>query len=1361
MSYRHSPGVGSRRPLRRLAAALAGAAVVTTGALTPLATVTSTAASAATTLPTADVLDLNFAGGTAVDEAQGLTVTTAGSPEYSSDAALGGAPIVSFDGGADSLGIDFSQQMSKITPSITIECAIRWDGSLPASGEKSICSMAEAGGYTLGVINNDLAFQVNAAGTYYKTTADITAGEWTHVVGTWDGTTVSLYVNGVLADQTTTSGNWRQPNTSTFRIGADPDWSGNPTKYAPVSVSLARVYSQPVSSDVATALYADFQDSTSGLAEGDILSVSFDDGTSLDAVSGSTGIEYGQPSFAQAPELSDGVAVFDGASSVAYPLQSYFAANTLGELTLSCTFRVDSTLPVGGEKAICSMADAGGFIFSLMSDQIVFQTNTGGTYFGVRSTIEADTWYQVIGVWTGSQLLMYLNGTLVGTTATSGALKVPAEAARVFHVGGDPDGTGALTSGKSAAATVADVQLYSYAISSAQARTAYRNSPVGAAMENTVQVTATAPAEGSTVSTSTVLDVTYNLPQLVATSTVTATLDGVPVQIGDEIAEGLTQGRHTLVISGQDAFGRDFTKTVLFNSTDVAYGEGSKSEVEGTSAILSVVAESPAGGTLRTDFYRTEVSVAGSLTQGSFDAVPSMLDVVAGTEVDGSLNPDGEMTATDATKKIAYQRFDVAATGADDERIVWTGQVNLDREVALLVWDTADEQWVELARADGLGETSVQLTATPAATMLDGGVYHVLVIGEDPFEDNLDSTVTDAFGDPEDYDFSLVHYTDQQNSSENAAAASTAEERAVWAESYESLLQWIVDNKDTYNIAYAAQTGDVIQKWYQQNPNSASDVATARAEYDFASRAQEILDEAEIPYGMLPGNHDNLNATDTGAESMWNDYFGPDRFEALEATAGWQAQSASYTAWQEGDNQNHYDLFTAGGLDFVAVYLGFGVTDEEAAWADGVLKQYADRNAIVFTHAYNGTSVSADGRGASFSADGNRVYSQVVEPNENVFLVLSGHEHGVSLVIRDREGGSHVVEVLGDYQDYLVPAGEVGLDEIAGYDSEQGLRLAASYLRLLQIDVDRSVLKLTTYSPFLDDFGATEYDQLGRYNGSEDQFVVPINLSTRTTTLATDTLAVLGVTDEAIGSAVADSGWPAEVEWSGLEPGAVYGWRALSNAIDTVSVEASVSSFARRSVTTADGVEQLGLFTAGAAADTAAPVITVPALTVTVTAGETFDALAGVSAADDTDGDLTAAIVVSGTWNTAVAGQYVIGYSVTDAAGNTATASVTLVVEPADGGSNDGEDGSGGGTSGSEESDDAEESDDSGSSSGSEAGTGTDGESDSTGAESTAEGSSALPSTGAAGAGALGLAGLALVLGGVLLTRGSRFGRKA
>ena len=77
--------------------------------------------------------------------------------------------------------------------------------------------------------------------------------------------------------------------------------------------------------------------------------------------------------------------------------------------------------------------------------------------------------------------------------------------------------------------------------------------------------------------------------------------------------------------------------------------------------------------------------------------------------------------------------------------------------------------------------------------------------------------------------------------------------------------------------------------------------------------------------------------------------------------------------------------------------------------------------------------------------------------------------------------------------------------------------------------------------------------------------------------------------------------------------------------------------------------------------DTAAPVITLNGDTqVRIVAGDTYSD-AGAAATDETDGTVT--VEKSGQVDTTTAGEYTITYTATDAAGNTATATRTVIVE--------------------------------------------------------------------------------------------------
>jgi hypothetical protein len=650
------------------------------------------------------------------------------------------------------------------------------------------------------------------------------------------------------------------------------------------------------------------------------------------------------------------------------------------------------------------------------------------------------------------------------------------------------------------------------------------------------ELVSSAPAAGDTLVGETTIAAELADPAGVADD-VSLTLDGEEIDLGASISsDELVDGAHELVIEATDELGNESRHVVPFDSRASAPALGAMSPQAGTTGIdgaanLSVDVTDPNGSNVTTTFYSATPSAPSAAWQGeAVELPPSQLDFTRQTEapVDALATPDGETLAGPDSESVSYQRFDVPVEEDASELVVsWNGQIDPARGVALSVWDVNEQTWDRVAESRGSVEGATELSASAGPEHVDDGVVHVLAQAFDPFADDIDEEPDGQFRDPETYDFSIAHLTDTQYYSEGAIERETEEERAMFADSYSGIIDWIIDNAEARNIAYTAHTGDITENniidtddptWLEQ----------VRAEYEFASEQQARLDASGMPNGVLPGNHDNVYGS---SNDLYNEYFGPERYE--EIAQSWE--DAEYGGpWREGDNSAHYDLFSAGGLDFIAVSLPFWVSDAQLTWAREILAQYPDRNGIVTSHAHLAASTSPDGRGAGHaSPDGQRVYDEVIAQSPNVFLTLAGHIHGVATnVLTDvAEPGHNVVELLADYQAYTV-------------DGER----ATGFFRLLQFDVERSEMTVDTYSPRLDNHGASEFDGSQRYDGREDEFTVPVNLSTRTTSIVTDSVSVATLGGEEIGSDTVTGEGTATAEWASLEEGTTYGWYAVAES---------------------------------------------------------------------------------------------------------------------------------------------------------------------------------------------------------------------
>jgi 3',5'-cyclic AMP phosphodiesterase CpdA len=293
--------------------------------------------------------------------------------------------------------------------------------------------------------------------------------------------------------------------------------------------------------------------------------------------------------------------------------------------------------------------------------------------------------------------------------------------------------------------------------------------------------------------------------------------------------------------------------------------------------------------------------------------------------------------------------------------------------------------------------------------------------------------------------FSVIVLPDTQHYSES------------YPETFDAQTKWIVEQREARNIQFVAHVGDLV------NSRSKSQ------QYINADAAIKRLDAAGIPYGVLPGNHDGQQASD----SLFHQYFGESRY----ASRPWHCGSTYYGATVRV--MGTCQLFSAGGVNWVVLHLGWmqapenlatrttldpetgdaalpavGVNKTMLRWAHAKLQEHSARRAIVAFHGY------LDGLGKRLPGY-DKVFDLLVKPNPNVTLVLNGHELGTQAehLRTDVVNGRSVHQMLANYQSR--PRGGDG------------------WLRILTFDVAGRVLRVETYSPTRNEF---ETDQNSRFD---------------------------------------------------------------------------------------------------------------------------------------------------------------------------------------------------------------------------------------------------------------------------------------
>lgn len=202
--------------------------------------------------------------------------------------------------------------------------------------------------------------------------------------------------------------------------------------------------------------------------------------------------------------------------------------------------------------------------------------------------------------------------------------------------------------------------------------------------------------------------------------------------------------------------------------------------------------------------------------------------------------------------------------------------------------------------------------------------------------------------------------------------------------------QWIADQRVNRNIKYAMSVGDIV------------DHQNVLAEWQVADAAFAKLDNT-VPYGVVPGNHDyDWWVYTNQVPQYYHQFFGSSR---------WSGKSYYGGSFGVLSNENHFDLISANGFDFVIIYLCWRDKDHpiqaEFDWADSILKAYPDRRGIIVSHEIINPY-------RSWGWTGQQMYD-TVKDNPNLFLTLCGH-YGGEAIRFDKYGNNVVRSVLSDYQ---------------------------------------------------------------------------------------------------------------------------------------------------------------------------------------------------------------------------------------------------------------------------------------------------------------------------------------------------------
>jgi hypothetical protein len=261
---------------------------------------------------------------------------------------------------------------------------------------------------------------------------------------------------------------------------------------------------------------------------------------------------------------------------------------------------------------------------------------------------------------------------------------------------------------------------------------------------------------------------------------------------------------------------------------------------------------------------------------------------------------------------------------------------------------------------------------------------------------------------------------------------------------YQAQTRWIVEQKKKRNIACVLHLGDLVD-------------ASTPKQWENAVKGMSLLD-GHVPYFFVPGNHDYYNNKGNW-DTLLSSYFPVAKFKDRKTFGGVYDREPERM-------DNSYHLFSAAGRDFLVVCLEFGPRRDVIRWANEVVSQYPDREAILVTHAFT-YSDNLRYDWAKFGeqqqwnphaywivrnnvkddvADGEQLWEELICRHKTFIFTINGHvlNDGLGRLVTPTPAGRDVHQMLVNFQ--MRPKGGDG------------------WLRLLEMCPDHT-MNVVDYSP--------------------------------------------------------------------------------------------------------------------------------------------------------------------------------------------------------------------------------------------------------------------------------------------------------
>ena len=437
-----------------------------------------------------------------------------------------------------------------------------------------------------GVLRPLVSLVINGTQRSFVAGPALSVGNWYHIAATYDGATLTLYVDGTAVGQLTGLSGGVSTGTSGIHIGGYALGGGfglnglvdEPAIYNH-TLSAARVATHYAQRTYAHAVSADGPVSYWRLSDSSGTSAVDQTGTNPGTVSG--GVTLGQPG-----ALGDGntAMLFDGIDGTGVSVAnspSLAGINTASAVTMEAWINARSLTMPSGFRLFYGFPGQLATYLGLYNNgsgaKVVVSMVIGGVQksFVAGPTVAADTWYHVVATYDGATLTLYMNGAAVGQVAgLSGLVGIGSSGMRI---GSYPSAGTFGFDGR-----VDEAAIYARALSAGQIATHYALRTLPPNRTISMQLTGS-DSDGDTITYS-----ASGLPSGLSISATTGLISGTLTAAPGSYAVTITAS------DGMFATSQTFTWVIPNNRAPVVTNPGDQPSGSSEPYAQAVLADTPA-----------------------------------------------------------------------------------------------------------------------------------------------------------------------------------------------------------------------------------------------------------------------------------------------------------------------------------------------------------------------------------------------------------------------------------------------------------------------------------------------------------------------------------------------------------------------------------------------------------------------------------------------------------------------------------------------------------------------------------------------------------------------------------------------